>query len=105
MKRHCTSPLTICINIRRLIRFVRGNMKKLKDEKELVKKAIQLGMSYAEKRGVAKFEATDSASEKVEYVYRLFVHDKIIQALPEDQVSQKSMQHKLAIWASKQVKK
>lgn len=79
-------------------------MKKLKDEKELIKKAIQLGMSYAEKRGVAKFEATDSASEKVEYVYRLFVHDKIIQALPEDQVSQKSMQHKLAIWASKQVK-
>lgn len=80
-------------------------MKKLKDEKELIKKAIQLGMSYAEKRGVAKFEATDSASEKVEYVYRLFVHDKIIQALPEDQVSQKSMQHKLAIWASKQIKK
>lgn len=80
-------------------------MKKLKDEKELVKKAIVLGMSYAEKRGVAKFEATDSASEKVEYVYRLFVHDKIIQALPEDQVSQKSMQHKLAIWASKQIKK
>lgn len=79
-------------------------MKKLKDEKELIKKAILLGMSYAEKRGVAKFEATDSASDKVEYVYRLFVHDKIIQALPEDQVSQKSMQHKLAIWASKQTK-
>ena len=77
-------------------------MKKLKDEKELVKKAVLLGMSYAEKRGVAKFDATDSASEKVEYVYRLFVHDKIIQALPEDQVSQKSMAHKLAIWASKQ---
>jgi len=80
-------------------------MKKLKDEKELVKKAVLLGMSYAEKRGVAKFDATDSASEKVEYVYRLFVHDKIIQALPEDQVSQKSMAHKLAIWASKQGKK
>ncbi|MFT6261904.1 MAG: hypothetical protein ACJA0E_000903 [Bermanella sp.] len=79
-------------------------MKKLKDEKELIKKAILLGMSYAEKRGVAKFEATDSASEKIEYVYRLFVHDKIIQALPEDQISQKSMAHKLAIWASKQKK-
>jgi hypothetical protein len=77
-------------------------MKKIKNEKELVKKAILLGMSYAEKRGVAKFEATDSSAEKVEYVYRLFVHDKIIQALPEDQVSQKSMQHKLAIWVSKQ---
>jgi hypothetical protein len=79
-------------------------MKKLKDEKELVKKAVILGMSYAEKRGVAEFDATDSASEKVEYVYRLFVHDKIIQPLPQDQVSQKTMAHKLAIWASKQAK-
>ncbi len=80
-------------------------MKKIKNEKELVKKGILLGMSYAEKRGVAKFEATDSAADKIEYVYRLFVHDKIIQALPEDQVTQQTMQHKLAIWASKQVKK
>jgi predicted transcriptional regulator len=79
-------------------------MKKLKDEKELVKKAVILGMSYAEKRGVAEFDATDSASEKVEYVYRLFVHDNIIQPLPQDQVSQKTMAHKLAIWASKQAK-
>lgn len=31
-------------------------MKKIKNEKELVKKAILLGMSYAEKRGVAKFK-------------------------------------------------
>lgn len=79
-------------------------MKKLKNEKELVKKAILLGMSYAEKRGVAEFEATDSSTAKVEYIYRLFVHDKLIQPLPQDQVSQKSMQHKLAIWASKQLK-
>lgn len=79
-------------------------MKKLKDEKELVKKAVILGMSYAEKRGVAEFDATDSASEKIEYVYRLFVHDKIIQPLPQDQVSHKTMAHKLAIWASKQAK-
>ena len=53
---------------------------------------------------MAEFEATDSAAAKVEYVYRLFVHDKIIQPLPQDQVSQQTMQHKLAIWASKQVK-
>ena len=32
----------------------------------------------------------------------LLVHDNLIQPLPEDQVSQQSMQHKLAIWASKQ---
>ena len=77
-------------------------MKKLKNEKELVKKAITLGMSYAEKRGTAEFEATDSQAEKIEYIYRLFVHDKIIQPLPNDQVSQKTMAHKLAIWVSKQ---
>lgn len=77
-------------------------MKKLKNEKELIKKAIELGTAYGEKRGVVEFEPTDSASEKIQYIYRLFVHDKVIQPLPEDQVSQKSMAHKLAIWASKQ---
>ena len=77
-------------------------MKKLKNEKELVKKAIQIGVAYAEKRGVVESEATDSASEKLLYIYRLLVHDKIIQPLPEDQVSQPTIQHKLAIWASKQ---
>lgn len=76
-------------------------MKKLKNEKELVKKAIEAGVEYGERRGVVEFEPTDSASEKIEYIYRLLVHDGVIQALPEDQVSQQSMRHKLAIWASK----
>lgn len=76
-------------------------MKKLKNKKELVKKAIAEGVKYGEERGAVEFEATDSADEKIEYIYRLLVHDKIIQAMPEDQVSQKSMKHKLAIWASK----
>jgi len=76
-------------------------MKKLKDEKELVKKAIAEGVKYGESRGVVEFEATDSANEKLEYIYRLLVHDKVIQPIPEDQVSQKSIRHKLAIWASK----
>ncbi len=76
-------------------------MKKLKNETELVKKAIVAGVAYGEGRGVVEFEATDSAHEKIEYIYRLLVHDKVIQPIPEDQVSQKSMRHKLAIWASK----
>ena len=76
-------------------------MKKLKNEKELVKKAILEGVKYGEGRGVVEFEETDSAHEKIEYIYRLLVHDKVIQPMPEDQVSQKSMMHKLAIWASK----
>ena len=76
-------------------------MKKLKGEKELVKKAIAEGVKYGESRGVVEFETTDSANEKLEYIYRLLVHDKVIQPIPEDQVSQKSIKHKLAIWASK----
>jgi len=76
--------------------------KKPGNEKELVKKAIALGVAYGEKRGVVEFEATDSANEKIEYIYRLLVHDKQIHPIPEDQISQQSMRHKLAIWASKQ---
>ena len=76
-------------------------MKKLKNEKALVKKAILEGVKYGEGRGVVEFEPTDSAHEKIEYIYRLLVHDKLIQPIPEDQISQKSMMHKLAIWASK----
>ncbi len=80
-------------------------MKKLKHESELVKEAILAGVKYGEERGVVEFEPTDSAHEKIEYIYRLLVHDKLIQPLPEDQVSQKSMRHRLAIWISKQLPK
>ncbi len=76
-------------------------MKKLKNEKEMLKKALVEGVKYGEKRGVVEFEATDSAHEKIEYIYRLLVHDKVIQPIPQDQISQKSMMHKLAIWASR----
>ena len=76
-------------------------MKKLKNEKELVKKAITEGMRYGEQRGVVEFEPTDSATDKIEYIYRLLVHDKLIQPIPQDQISQLSMKHKLALWASK----
>ena len=75
--------------------------KKLANEAALVKEAIRLGMEYGERRGEVEFEPTDSADEKIEYIYRLLVHDKIIQPLPELDVSQRSMRHRLAIWASK----
>jgi hypothetical protein len=78
-------------------------VKKLKHEAELVKAAILAGMKYGEERGAVIFEPTDSASEKILFIYRLLVHDRQIQPLPEDQVSQQSMRHKLAIWYSKQL--
>lgn len=73
----------------------------MKNEKEMVKKAIAEGVKYGEQRGVVEFEATDSADQKIEFIYRLLVHDKIIQPLPQLEISQKAMRHRLAIWASK----
>ncbi len=78
-------------------------MKKLKHEHELIKEALTVGMKYAEDRGVAEFEATDSAKDKIEYVYRLLVHDKIIQPLAKGQESQQNIKHKLCLWISKKL--
>jgi hypothetical protein len=78
-------------------------MKKLKNEAQLTKAALEAGARYAEARGAVEFEPTDSADEKALYIYRLMVHDKVLQPLPEDQVSVKSIKHKLAIWFSKQL--
>ena len=80
-------------------------MKKLKHEKELVKAAIEAGVKYGEERGVVKFEPTDSAAEKIEYIYRLLVHDKVIAPLPEHEVSQQTMRHRLAMWIARQLPK
>jgi hypothetical protein len=78
-------------------------MKKLKNEKELVRAAIAAGVRYAEERGAAVFEPTDSANEKILYIYRLLVHDRLIQPLPEEQVSQQTMRHRLALWYARQL--
>jgi hypothetical protein len=73
-------------------------MKKLKHESELFKAALLAGVKYAEGRGAVEFEATDSASAKALYVYRLLVHDKLISPMPEEQVAEKTIRHRLATW-------
>jgi hypothetical protein len=78
-------------------------MKKLKNESALFKAALLAAIEYAERRGAVEFEATDSASQKLLYVYRLLVHDKLIQPIPEDQVSEAALRHKLAIWYARQL--
>lgn len=79
--------------------------RKLKHEAELFKAALIAGVAYAEGRKAVEFEATDSASQKLLYVYRLLVHDKVIQPLPEDQVAEKAMRHKLALWHARSLSK
>lgn len=80
-------------------------MKKLKHEAELFKAALAAAVKYAQERGAVEFEPTDSASQKLLYVYRLLVHDKLLQPIPEDQVAEKTMRHKLAIWYQRQLPK
>ena len=91
--------------IRGLIRDRMRHMKKLKHEAELFKAALLAGVRYAEGRGAVEFEATDSASDKALYVYRLLVHDKIIAPMPEDQVGEKTVRHRLATWYAHQLPK
>ena len=78
-------------------------MKKLKHEAELVTHALKVGAVYAKKRGVGQFEATDSAKDKITYLYRLLVHDKLIQPLAKGQENEPNMRHKLALWMSRQL--
>ncbi len=74
--------------------------KKLKHEKELLAEALQMIIDDAVKRGVVEIEATDSQNLKIEYAYRLLVHDKEITPLPPDQLGLPKMRHRLAMWVT-----
>ena len=78
-------------------------MKKFKHEAELFKAALAAGVEYAEGRKAVEFESADSASEKALYVYRLLVHDKVISPMPEEQVGDKTIRHRLAAWYAHQL--
>lgn len=80
-----------------------GGVKKRKHEAELFKAALIAGIQYAEARKAVEFEPSDSASDKALYVYRLLVHDKIIAPMPEEQVAEKTVRHRLATWYAHQL--
>ena len=80
-----------------------GKNKQLKNEAELIREALRMGMEYGEKRGVVEFEANDSQNDKIEFVYRLLVHDDLIQPLAKQDLSLPNMKHKLARWGAKQL--
>ncbi|MBL4827244.1 MAG: DUF5062 family protein [Spongiibacteraceae bacterium] len=78
-------------------------MKKIKNEAALVKEALRVGEIYVQKRGVGQFEGTDSSHDKITYLYRLLVHDKLIQPLAKGQENEPAKKHKLALWISRQL--
>ena len=74
--------------------------RKAKNESKLLKEALRMVMDNAVKRGIVEFAATDSHNLKIEYAYRLLVHDKEIIPLPPDQLTVPNMKHRLAKWVS-----
>lgn len=77
--------------------------KKLKNEKGLLKAALDMIMQDAVRRGVVEFEATDSHDLKIEYAYRLLIHDKAISPLPRGQETLPKIRHRLAMWVTHQL--
>lgn len=80
-------------------------MKKHKHESELVREALRVGAVYAKKRGAGEFENTDSAHDKLLFLYRLLVHDKLIQPLAKGDEKEPAIKHKLALWIARQLPK
>ena len=74
--------------------------KKLKHEKKLLKEALTMVLDDAVKRGVVEFDSTDSHDLKIQYAYRLLVHDKVISPLPKGQETLPSIKHRLAKWVT-----
>ncbi|MCE2572579.1 DUF5062 family protein [Motilimonas eburnea] len=76
-------------------------MKKVKNEAQLLKKALEIGLKYAEQRGYGKLDSHISQKDKVEVVYRLLVQDKQITPIPADKEDGQQLKHKLIIWISR----
>ena len=74
--------------------------KKLKNESGLLREALRIVMDDAVRRGVVEFEPGDSHDLKIQYVYRLLVHDMEIAPLPPDRVTLPNMRRRLAKWVS-----
>ena len=74
--------------------------KKLKNEKGLLKEALQMILEDAVKRGIVEFEPTDSHDLKIQYAYRLLIHDKEIVPLPQGQDTLPNIRHRLAMWVT-----
>ncbi len=77
--------------------------KKLRHEKELLRLALDKILNDAVKRGIVEIEATDSHDLKIQYAYRLLIHDKAIAPLPKDQETMPKIRHRLAMWMTHQL--
>ncbi|MCS6153387.1 DUF5062 family protein [Shewanella baltica] len=78
-------------------------MKPHKNEAQIFKFAMEIGVGYAKKRGYADFDKGISPKDKVECIYRLLVTDNLIQPLAKDKEDGPNMKHKLILWITRQL--
>ncbi|MCU8068796.1 DUF5062 family protein [Shewanella sp. SM32] len=78
-------------------------MKPHKNEAQILKFAMEIGVGYAKKRGYADFDKGISPKDKVECIYRLLVTDNLIQPLAKDKEDRPNMKHKLILWITRQL--
>jgi hypothetical protein len=75
-----------------------SKQKKIKNESEVIREVLRVGSVYVEKRGAGKVDESDPQKKKLEFIYRLLVHDKQIQPLAHDQLTDLNIRHRLAMW-------
>ncbi|MCU8033789.1 MAG: DUF5062 family protein [Shewanella sp.] len=78
-------------------------MKPHKNEAQILKFAMEIGVGYAKKRGYADFDKGISPKDKVECIYRLLITDNLIQPLAKDKEDGPNMKHKLILWITRQL--
>ena len=78
-------------------------MRPHKNEAQILKFAMEIGVGYAKKRGYADFDKGISPKDKVECIYRLLVTDNLIQPLAKDKEDGPNMKHKLILWITRQL--
>ncbi len=72
--------------------------KKTKNEAEAIREVIRVGSAYVRNRGAGVIDESDSQKQKLEFIYRLLVHDNQIQPLQHDQLSDLNIRHRLVMW-------
>ena len=72
--------------------------KKLKNESEIIREVIRVGSVYVKSRRAGQIDVADPQKQKLEFIYRLLVHDNQIQPLAVDQVTDLNIKHRLAMW-------
>ncbi len=72
--------------------------KKLKNESDIIREVIRVGSVYVKSRRAGQIDEADPQKKKLEFIYRLLVHDKQIQPLAADQLTDLNIRHRLAMW-------